>query len=319
MVVYLLRTCSLLILISSLLFQFSAQCLLVSVATAVDYASDCMTKNKNGAISLGNETQILLGRSLHRLAQAQDEMQLNCEDEKQRIELNKMIVLLALRCLIGVGEDSLAVESLTGNGLYTALDLIHRDELSASSEKNETIGPENKFVSLRNVKLMADLAEERNMYQTSRCLQRLCAHQLKQADKFVLDLGDYEISLGYIQRKSIQSSLSAKDVLDVYDEIDELVKNHQSDGKKPMDGCFYNVSELIWFSKDANNRAVEHDLLGDYQTAARLFAIALNLLPLCGKEMQCHAKSMNAAYQQITSRMNDRGDSLFSVWSLASD
>ena len=285
----------------------------------MDYASDCMLKNKNGSASLQNDVQILLGRSLHRLAQAQDEIHLNCEDEKQRSEVNKMIVLLALRCLLGVGEDSLAVESLKGNGLYAALDQIHLDEVSANYAQTETTSKENIFVSLRNVKLMADLAEERNMYQTSRCLQRLCAHQLAQSGKFVLKIGDYDISLGEIQRKSIQSSSSAKDILDVYDEIDDLVKKDQNDGKEEIGGSFYSVSELTWFSKDANNRAVEHDLLGDYHTAARLFATALNLLPLCGKEMQCHARTMNAAYQQITSRMNARGDSLLSAWSLVNE
>jgi len=284
----------------------------------VDYASDCLMKSKNGSNALEDDVQILLGRSLHRLAQAQDEMQLNCEDEKQRSEVNKMIVLLALRCLLGVGEDSLAVESLKGNGLYAALDRIHLDELSVTSTEHDIASPTNTFVSLRNVKLMADLAEEQGMHQTSRCLQRLCAHQLSQSGKFVLDLGDYEISLGEIQRKTIQSSTSAKVALDVYDEVDELVKKHQNESKKRKEGSFYSVSELTWFAKDANNRAVEHDLLGDNQTAARLYATALNLLPLCGKEMQCHAQAMNAAYQQIISRMNARGDS-FSVWNLAGE
>lgn len=276
----------------------------------MDYASECMMKSKSGSVSLQNDVQILLGRSLHRLAQAQVEIQLNCKDKKQHFEVNKMIVLLALRCLLGVGDDSLAAESLQVNGLYAALVQIHLDELSASSSQNETMSLESSFISLRNVKLMADLAEERNMHQTSRCLQRLCSHQLSQSGKFVLDLGGYEISLGEVQRKSIRSSSSTKDVLDVYDEIDELVKKSQNEGKKSIDGRFYSVNELTWFAKDANNRAVEHDLLGDYETAARLFATALNILPFCGREIQCHASTMNTAYQQIISRMNSRGDSL---------
>lgn len=302
-----------------LLAQFSAQCLLISVATAVDYAADCMMKNKSGTAALENDVQILLSRSLHRLAQAQDEMHLNCEDEQQRSEVTKMIVLLALRCLLGVGEDSLAIESLKRNGLYNALHKIHLDELSSSSSQNKKKNLEHPFASLRNVKLMADLAEERNMHETSMCLQRLCAEQLVQSGAFILDLGDYEISLGEIQKKSIHSSSSAKDVLDVYDEINELVKKHQNEGKKMKYDSFYSASELTWFAKDANNRAVEHDLLGDNPTAARLFATALNLLPLCGEELQCHAQAMNSAYQQIISRMTGREDSLLSVWSLISE
>ncbi|KAL7544103.1 hypothetical protein ACHAXR_013581 [Thalassiosira sp. AJA248-18] len=301
--------------ISSEAIQFSGQCLLISVATAVDYAADCMHGSEKVVGDVHNEVQILLSRSLHRLAQAQEELQLNCEDEQQRSGATKMIVLLALRCLLGVGEDLLAFESLTANGLYDALRKIHLDEMSSSDTyRDESM--ETQFITLRNVKLMADLAEERKMNQTSRCLQLLCAQQLSQTGTFVLDIGGYEMSLGEIQKHIIQSASSAKDVLEVYDDIDALVGKHRKASKEVIGGSFYSASDLTWFAKDSNNRAVEHDMLGDDQTAAKLFATALNLLPLCGQDVQCHAQAMNAAYQQVLSRMTTRGDSLGSIWNL---
>jgi len=299
--------------------EFSGQCLLISVATAVDYAADRMFGGGNNRVgSVDNDVQILLSRSLHRLAQAQEELQLNCDDEQQRSEVNKMIVLLALRCLLGVGEDSLALESLKSNGLYDALHKIHLDELPSLSQTQDGIFG-TQFVTLRNVKLMSDLAEERKMHQTSRCLQRLCAQQLSDTSKFVLDIGEYEISLGDIQKDIIQSAFSAKDVIEVYEEIDALVEKHREASKKGEGGDFYSVEDLTWFAKDANNRAVQHDLLGDDNTAAKLFATALNLVPLCGQDVQCHSQSMNAAYQQVVSRIRTRGDSLSSIWNLINE
>jgi hypothetical protein len=285
--------------------------LLVSVATAVDYAADCMFRSGSGIAAHDNDVQILLSRSLHRLAHAQDEMHLNCGDEQQRFEVDKMFVLLTLRCLIGVGDDSLAFESLENNGLFSALQRIHLKELSSSAK---TYGGES--LSLKNVTLMADLAEERKLHQTSRCLHCLCAQLMSQTGKFVLDIGDYEISLGEIQKRTIQMATSAKDVLDVYAEIDKIVEKHQHVGKDRKDGSFYSKNDLNWFAKDANNQAVEHDLLGDYETAAKLFATALNILPLCGKEMHQYAQAMNAAYQQVTSKIVTCAHSLGSFWSL---
>lgn len=283
--------------------------MLVSVATAVDYAADCMRVG-SGIATLENDVQILLSRSLHRLAHAQDELHMNCGDGHERFEVDKMIVLLALRTLIGVGDDSLAFESLKNNGLFDALQRIHLKELPTFAKQNE-----GGSQSLRNVTLMANLAEERKMYQTSRCLHCLCAQLMAQQGDFVLDIGGYEITLGDIQKRTIQMATS-KDVLDVYAEIDKVVERHQHVGKDRKDDSFYSMADLNWFAKDANNRAVEHDLLGDYETAAKLFATALNILPLCGKEMQQHAQSMNAAYQQVTLKMETVGHSLSSFWSL---
>ena len=292
---------------------------MVSVATAVDYAAQCMHAGKeNGVAAVSNDVHILLGRSLHRLAQGQGEMKLNCDDDQQLSQTSEMAVLLALRCLLGVGDDSLALESLNGNGLYDALYHVHLDEVSFTDEDDETFEP--RYLTLRTVKLMADFAAERGMHQTSMCLQRLCAQQLSQMGRFVLDIGDFELSLGEMQKKIIQSASSAKEVLDVYGEIDGLVEKHCKGDKGGKCGVsFYSEADLTWFARDANNRAVQHDLLGDDQTAAKLFAIALNLLPFCGKDLQCHAQVMNSSYQQVMSRMANRGDSLSSIWSLISE
>lgn len=276
----------------------------------MDYAADSMFRSGNGAATSNNDLRILLSRSLHRLAHAQDELHLNCGDNQQRFEVNNMIMILTLRCLIGVGDDCLAFESLH-NGLLLALEKVPIKELSSSTKETE-----GGSQSLMNVALMADIAEERKMHQTSRCLHRLCAQVMSQTGKFVLDICDCERSLGEIQKKTIQIATCARDVIDVYDDIDMIVKKHQVVDKNRKDGGFYSMEDLNWFVKDANNRAVEHEILGDDETAAKLFATALNILPLCGREMQQYAQAMNAAYQHVTARKGAAAHSLGSIWSL---
>ena len=109
--------------------------------------------------TVDNHVQILLSQSLCRLAPAQEELHLNCEDTQQLSEVNKMVTLLTLRCILGVGKDALAFESLKGIGLYNALQKSHLDEIAFSDENT-------KFVTLRNVRLMGSLAKEQKMCHT---------------------------------------------------------------------------------------------------------------------------------------------------------
>ena len=156
------------------------------------------------------------------------------------------------------------------------------------------------------------------MKHTSRTLQRLCAESLSQTGRFVLDIDGYEMSLGEIQQKIIMSASSAKEVIDVYQSIDALVEKKHRNSSDKDDDTFFSVADLTWFAKDANNRAVQHDLLGDYDTATKLFATALNLLPYASKELQTHSKAINAAYQDALNRTTNR-DTLSEIWNLVAE
>lgn len=270
-----------------------------------------MFRSGNEAATSNNDLRILLSRSLHRLAHAQDELRLNCGDDQQRYDVDNMIMILTLRCLIGVGDDCLAFESLMDNGLLPALQKVHIKELSTSAKESG-----GGSQSLMNVALMADIAEERKMHQTSRCLHRLCAQVLSQTGEFVMNICGCKRSLGEIQKKTIQIATCARDVVDVYDDIDMIVKKHQDLDKNRKDGGFYSMEDMNWFVKDANNRAVEHEILGDDETAAKLFATALNIIPHCGREMQQYTQAMNAAYQHVTARLATDRHPLGSIWSL---
>ncbi|KAL9185785.1 hypothetical protein ACHAXT_003562 [Thalassiosira profunda] len=292
--------------------EFSGQCLVVSVAAAADYANSRLHGNSNGVATVDNDVQILLSRSLSRLAQAKEEMHLNCDDTQQLQEHDRTCALLTLRLMIGVGDDDLAEENL--KSLSEELLKSHLEELSAFENADNKSEAATQLQTLLQTKLMSDSAVERNMPQTARCLQRLCAKQLIHMDKFQLDIGDLTISLGEIQKKTIQSSSSIQEVLEVYAEIGKLIEKHQKEGKEG--GIGYSSDDLVWLCTNASNQATDLELLSDYRAAASLLEHALNLRPLCGTKLQCHAQAMQSAYQQVISR--SRTDSLSSIWNLIS-
>ena len=74
---------------------------------------------------------------------------------------------------------------------------------------------------------MASLSEEQKMPQTTRTLLRVCAQQLSHTGRFVVGFEECTMSLGEIQRKSILSASTIKDVMQVYKEVDMLVQKHR--------------------------------------------------------------------------------------------
>jgi len=253
--------------------EFSAQCLLLSSATALDYASNCLDQPKC-------EAENRVRQALHRLSLAQDEFRVNCENEIQKKEVEKMIALLSLRALLGIGNDLLGADILQANGLSEALLDIHQEEL----------GQPSGFSTLLNVKATSDLAEEKKMQITARILLRMCAKMLSLTGKFVLTVGHFDLSLGSIQRKLITIASSTKDVIAVYEDVDLAAKQHRDKGIE-----FYSEDELNWLIIEAYNRGVHLSLLGDFASSESLFSTGLNLLPLGGIELQCHAKEMRTA------------------------
>ena len=288
--------------------EFSGQCLLISVAAAADYASECMFNNSSKGVGhVDNDVHILLSRSLHRLAHAQEEMLLNCEDESQLSEVNKMTSLLSLRCLLGVGDDGQASAALN-EGLAEALRKIHTDEqASSSSSLDEDGSTQTQFVILRNVKLLADAAEVKSMSQTSAALNRLCSSMLQQTNKFEVDIGGYTISLGEIQRTIIKQATSIKDVIHIFNDVSSIVeKNQGSDG--------YSTSDLSWFATNSYNQAIQLKMIGDNEVATNLFTISLNLLPHCSKELQSYRAVITTAFTQANSSTSREAYSLYSLY-----
>ena len=260
--------------------EFSGQCLLLAAANAVDF----VTNNSNAS-----DNKKVLRRSLHHLTWAQDEFFLNSEYKDQNRDVNKMIAMLVLRCLLGIGDETLAHDVLKSGGLEAFLDQIYNDESSYTDKPGGV---------LQNVYLVACGAEEKNMMTFGAVLLRSCASYMTRAFKFSLHIAkNFSIELADIQRKVIQSAPATKDVIEVYRDIVGSVKRRKDEtGSFPdNDASFYSKDDLNWFAIEAYNQGVSITLLGDHQNAGTLFTSALAIIPLCSSEVQGHTKSMNAA------------------------
>jgi hypothetical protein len=206
--------------------EFSAQCLLLSAAVIVDYLEMSQMGDQSS-------NKMLLRRTLHRLAQSQQEFELNC---KKRAKVSKMIALLTMRCILGIGEDSFAFQ-ICNDGLSATLLKLHLND-AATSDK--------EFQTLRHVKLMSDLALEKRMTHTDRVLTKLVSDMLQKSGTFEVDLGGCLLSLGDLQRKIVQSASSVDDAIGVFQEIDNVVKKAEKGGNKKI----YSADEFSWFVSD---------------------------------------------------------------------
>jgi len=240
--------------------QFSAQCLLLSAAVTVDYLGSS-GHDHTSAKSLHR-------RTLHRLAQSQQEFELNC---KKNGQVSKMIALLTMRCLLGLEEDSFSFQTCN-DGLCATLLKLHITAAAAAGEK---------FQILKQVKMMSDLALEKQMTHTDRVLTKLCSNMLQKSGVYVVG----GISLGDLQRKMIQSAVSVEEVIGIFQEIDDLSKKV---------GTSYSPEEFAWFTVEAHNKAIQLSTVGDDARAKIYLTFALNFIEFSTKEVRCHkSKIMN--------------------------
>lgn len=157
------------------------------------------------------------------------------------------------------------------------------------------------------------------MVRTFGVLLRSCASHMTRMGQFVIQL-EQSLSLGDIQRKIIQTASTSKEVIEMYNDIDRIVKKHREEFGDILDNSvskgnisFYSQDELDWLTIQAYNQGVSLTLLGDFQGARVLFAIALNIIPMCSKEVQGHSKIMHAAYQNSLMKHLSMGESIASI------
>lgn len=266
--------------------------MLIAVATAVDYASTKTSDSDNVDVGV----QLLLCRSLYRLACAQEELELNCEDASQRQENHKLIALLTLRCLVGVGDDHECVETLKGGGLSDALCGLNTAEIRSQGKA---------LLTLKNVYLLSLVAAERgrSMRQSAACLRRLCAKMMAQASLFVLDFGEGKPeSLASLQLRAIKSAGSIDEVFEVLEEVSRAIEKKSGD-----EDNFYTPQEMDALTVEAHNNSVKLDRLGNYSEAVQFSKYARSFVQHCGKEViKCHKEAIENCFKAVSDRANER-------------
>mmetsp|Transcript_14255 Transcript_14255/g.21073 ORF Transcript_14255/g.21073 Transcript_14255/m.21073 type:complete len:1526 (-) Transcript_14255:365-4942(-) len=273
---------------SELSSEFSAHCLLLSVANAVDAIYSSKNVSTNSDCDDPNTEKACADESLPAcICQCRSEFVATAGKDEQKREANekmdRVIAWLALRTMVELGNDA-----LISNGLEGTLSKVVVAEPDDAS----------------HLYLCAKRAQVNKMWDSCKILLRaLSNHLVKNSMSTVnvstggKDKGDtYTITLGDIQKKLVQLASSVNETVQAFENI------AVSDKKKSI--SIYNQDSINWFTIEAYNRGINLMFMGDILNAERLLAIALNLLPNCGKEVECHAGEMRLAYHRAVEKKN---------------
>ena len=262
--------------------EFSAQCLLLSAAVTADHVD--MSKVEHGS------TKSLLRRTLHRLAASQQEFELNC---KKRGKISKMIALLTMRCIIGIGEDSFAFQTCN-DGLCDTLLKLHCKYVARSEEK---------FEILAQMKAISDLAMQKQLTHTDRVVTKLCSDMMQKSNVFEANLGGgVVLSLGDLKRKMVLQSVSVEEAIEVFQDIDDIVKKKAGlgDGEKMM----FSAETFSWCSIEAHTRGVQLSMIGDDDKAKIFFSFALNFVEFSTKEVRSYKQEMMSSFTRAVQTLD---------------
>ena len=64
----------------------------------------------------------------------------------------------------------------------------------------------------------------------------------------------------------------------------------------------YSTEELDYFTIEAHNKAVRLVYIGDLPNAEKLLAIAQNLVPYCGNQVESYAGEIRRTYRSVVER-----------------
>jgi len=308
--------------------EFSAHCLLLSVANAVDNISlDIATTEDISELSPSVKSK--LKKSLCRLVRAKDEFNLNQTESAHKQHIEGLIAWLALRCLVEIGDDTACADALMNGGLIDRLIAAEPRSYSLDDANQEnnidhgSLGGTSAQLNgdttslLEHIVLIAHRSESREMTVSAKHLLFFCSRNLLQSKGSTLTLIDADVfSLGKIQQKILQLSSSMRDVIRVFEDVDKAAKTCVVDSDSSDDIArekkIYSTEEIDWFTIEAYNRGVNLLFLGSIACAEQLLAIALNLLPMCGEEVECHGAEMRNAYRGAVERKGGAGGNTIS-------
>ena len=296
---------------STLSSEFSAQCLIISVAHAIDDVKGSRAINKNWA-----------ERCLCRLALAYAEMEVNeLHDNENRDEVRPLLAHCTLRCLLELGDDDVSSSLLADGSLLKCLaeknlakDIYVTNDDASSGDgsfftDNNTTRTEDRVnftVKLvENLYASATKAETNGLRETSRILLRNCVDQIKSGSMTsdLQDLPDH-FSVGEIQRKLIELGSNIQEVVEVFEAVDSSMKVVIDDtGDGDGENLLYSKDQLDWFAVEGHNRGCRLLQLGDYRNALRLVSVSLNLLPHCSKAASAYRAEMHSTYTFISSKI----------------
>ena len=265
---------------SDLSSEFSAQCLLLSVASTVDDVHRILSTSTGDSNSYskthGSHLKRRLKRCLCRVNIAKAEFALNLEDNQggQKEYIETLIAWLTLRCQVELGDDDACLEFLS--------DEFNMNQLKKSSfnfgvttlqTKCEGLDCNSTAINeepckISHLFLCSNRAETSQMIRTAKYLLTLCAKEMKETGKNVILVDDNnQYSIGDIHRKLIHIASSVSEVKIVFEDIisslDKISQHEQNLKKTNKIKQLYTTEEFDWFCVEAYNRGVRRRFLSN--------------------------------------------------------
>ena len=289
--------------------EFSAQCLLLSASNSVDYIY--FDEVKGISKEMNSKTRQSLKYSICRLKRAKQEFLINYENEEKTFDqlyLDKLYSWLFLRLLIEICDDEdcsrfLQTENILNvfsspKGIASISSNMEQDSIRNSNNTPCITALDNDTI-ISYLYLCSQRAGVNNLHVTSRYLLHFCSKELVRGNKSQIKLegnnNDESISLGKIQVRLLEKSSTVGQVLDIFKEIEKSVVTSTKKIER------YALAEMDWFAVEAYNRGLALSYVGD-SNAQDLLAIALNILPNCGKEVQTYGQLIRKAYHDTMDR-----------------
>lgn len=245
--------------------EFSAQCLLLSVANAVDNLP-CNNRTSNASNSKEKEersadevvtTVSLMKKTYLRLLLAKKEFALYFDNQdhndiddnstsqsSHKKYIDTSLTWLFLRCLVEIGDDDLCMQFLSATNNTLA-------NLELDQERNNMDTHDDDGV-ISHLYLCSKRAELNKMTNSLRCLLLFCVDEMKKKFKKKHTTRGttqlQQLSLGDLQRKLIQIGSTVSDVVKIFHDVHSF----SSEEKKDV----YSQEEYDWFAVEAYNRGV---------------------------------------------------------------
>mmetsp|Transcript_21485 Transcript_21485/g.48798 ORF Transcript_21485/g.48798 Transcript_21485/m.48798 type:complete len:306 (+) Transcript_21485:2860-3777(+) len=216
--------------------EFSAQCLLLSIANVIDSVwiddgEKSALSSRRMALSEDERTKMRarLRKSLHRVKMAKNEFRL-CRSssvdngEEEQDDNLGMLSWLALRCMLELGDDDTCLTSLKYGGLMTLIMSSSPTHLSNLLEKEQATDDSSDDNSkLSHMFLCACRAEENKMLASAKTLFQQCADGMSSAG--IKTLATYrKATLGIIHKNLIKLSDSVSETVELFSSFCENKK-----------------------------------------------------------------------------------------------
>jgi hypothetical protein len=264
--------------------EFSAQCLLSSVANIIDHISS------EEFVEISAEKSQLLKFTLKCLIVAKAELA-TLELESDRAE--KATLFLSLNLLVAIRDDEYCFTALNDGGILKNLKV---DILASNGDSSN--GPSG-MSPLDHLYILANRAHLFDMQLTAKELFCICADEMIRTQKvFIINQSN---TIGLIQRIIINLASTVEEVVTTFDSINRLMeKNNQSNDDEKL--LTYSMEDMDYLVVEAHNRACSLTFIGDTKNAEKLLTVALNLLPHCSKEVESYGSEIRRAYRGVIGR-----------------